>query len=125
MGRKTNIEREELHRFNIASLTPPQIDEGIKAINKQIKSYDRVPDKKHVLNKDGSDDLNNKLNIYGLKFTTRTTVSAVLKNLSEHKKRLESEMEVGKLKGRLAGLKEGKKELSKDKKQEESEEVLI
>ena len=42
MGRKTNIEREELHRFNIASLTPPQIDEGIKSINKQIKSYEMV-----------------------------------------------------------------------------------
>ena len=117
MGRKTNIEREELHRFNIASLTPPQIDEGIKAINKQIKSYDRVPDKKNVLNKEGSDDLNNKLNIYGLKFTTRTTVSAVLKNLNTHKLRLENQQELAGIQGRLAGLKGDKKELSKSQTQ--------
>ena len=77
---------------------------------------------KNVLNKDGSDELNNKLSIYGLKFTTRTTVSAVLKTLNTHKLRLEKEQEFAGIQGRLAGLKEGKKELSKDKKQE-SEEV--
>ena len=102
----------------MASLTPPQIDEGIKAINKQIKSYGKVPDKKNVLNKDGSDDLNTKLSIYGLKFTTRTTVSAVLKNLNTHKLRLEKEQEFTGIQGRLAGLREGKKEHKNSKESE-------
>ena len=53
--------------------------------------------------------------MYGLKFKTGTSVKTVLKNLSEHKKRFQSEMEVGNIQGKLSGLKEGKKELSKSK----------
>ena len=113
MGRKTNIEKEEVHKFNMANLTPPQFDEGIKIIDKQIKLFNKIEDKRIVLNKEGSEDLNNKLGFYGMKFTTRTTVSAVLKNLNDHKKRLEQEKQYSHNLGRLAEMKKGQTKAGK------------
>ena len=93
------------------------LEEGIEVIGKEIEDY-KSENQKHVLQKEGTDDLNKKLKRFGLKFKTGTSVKTVLKNLNEHKKRLESEMEVGDIQGRLAGLKEGKKEMSKSKESE-------
>ena len=104
------------------NMSPNMIDDGIKAINKEIEDYNNE-DKTNVLEKEGSDELNQKLKKYGLKFKANTKVSTVLKKLNEHKKMFESEQEFNVNLGKMSSLKEGKKgQQSKDKKQE-SEEV--
>ena len=102
-------------------MAPNMIDDGIKAINKEIEDYNKE-EKTNVLEREGSDDLNTNLSKYGLKFKANTKVSTVLKKLNEHKKLFESEQEFNVNLGKMSSLKEGKKEHKKSK-ELESEEV--
>ena len=72
-------------------------------IDKELEDYEKE-DETNVLHKEGSEDLNKKLSMYGLKFRTGTSVATVIKKLKEHKTRLEIEFDLGKLEGRFAGL---------------------
>ena len=49
------------------NMAPNMIDDGIKAINKEIEDYNKE-EKTNVLEREGSDDLNTNLSKYGLKF---------------------------------------------------------
>ena len=48
-------------------------------IDEEIKDY-KKEDETNVLQKEGSEDLNKKLSMYGLKFRTGTSVATVIKN---------------------------------------------
>ena len=56
-GRKSKEEIYEGHKSMFANMAPNMIDDGIKAISKEIEDYNKE-DKTNVLEKEGSDDLN-------------------------------------------------------------------
>jgi hypothetical protein len=93
------------------------LEDAIAIIDTEIKYYEKE-DKTNVLHKDGSDDLNKKLSVYGLKFKTGTKVATVIKKLEDHKTRLKNEHGVGNLVGRLTDLKTPQEKESKAKKAE-------
>ena len=80
------------------------LQNAIKTIDEEIKDYEKEG-KTNVLEKEGSSDLNKKLNKYGLKFRTGTKVATVIDRLEKHKERLEIEHGVGNIVGRLSDLK--------------------
>ena len=111
--KQTKEEKEDSFKKHISSLTPDMLDAGIKAIDKEIEEY-KDENKKYVLLKGASDDLNKKFALYGLRFRTGTKVESVLKRLNEHKVRLEGQYGIGQLQGRFIDLKsEGKKDTNK------------
>ena len=113
-NKRQSKEEKEGKFLNLLSQLPPNmVTDGIKAIEKEIEDYEKE-NKKHVILKDSSDDLNKKLNRYGLKFKTRTLVSSVLKKLKEHKVRLENNHDVGKIQGKLADFKKQDETSTKD-----------
>ena len=102
----------------MSQLPPNMISDGIKAIYKEIEDYEKE-NKKHVIRKEASEDLNKKLNKYGLKFKTSTKVESVLKKLKDHKDRLENRKQVGEIQGKLIDLgSEGKRDTKDNKKAE-------
>ena len=113
--KQSKDEKEDSHKKHISSLTPDMLNAGIKAIEKEIEEY-KKENKKHVILKESSDDLNKKIGLYGLKFKTGTSVSSVLKKLNDHKIRLENEYGLGQLQGRL-------KDLGTDTKHKESTKI--
>ena len=111
--KQSKDEKEESFNKHISSLTHEMLDAGIKSIDKEIEDYKDV-NKKHVILKETSEDLNKRFGLYGLKFKTGTLVSSVLKKLSDHKMRLEGQNGIRQVQSKLIDLKsEGKKEDSK------------
>jgi hypothetical protein len=118
--KQSKDEKEESFNKHISSLTHEMLDAGIKAIDKEIEDYKDV-NKKHVILKETSEDLNKRFGLYGLKFKTGTLVSSVLKKLNDQKIRLENQYGTGQLQGRLVDLKSERKK--EDSKKAESKEV--
>ena len=110
--RKTKNEKETEYKNISSSLTANMLEDAIAIIDTEIKDYEKE-DKTNVLHKDGSDDLNKKLSVYGLKFKTGTKVATVIKKLENHKTRLKNEHGVGNLVGRLTDLKTSQEKAKK------------
>ena len=111
------MKKETEYRNISSSLTAPMLKQAISTIDEEIKDYEKE-DKTNVLHKDGSDDLNEKLSVYGLKFKAGTKVANVIKKLEDHKTRLKNEHGVGNLVGRLTDLKTPQEKEGKAKKAE-------
>jgi hypothetical protein len=89
------------------------LNAGIQSIDKEIEDYEQE-NKRYIILKESSDDLNKKLSRYGLKFRTGTKVESVLKKLKDHKIRLENNHDVGKIQGKLADFKNQDETRTKD-----------
>ena len=116
--KQSKEDKEEGLNHIFSQLAPNMLDDGIQSIDKEIEEYEKE-NKRHIILKESSDDLNKKLSRYGLKFRTGTMVSSVLKKLKDHKDKLETRKQVGEIKGKLVDLgSEGKRDTKDNKKLE-------
>ena len=100
--KQTKDKKEGNYKNLSSSFTSDMLKEGIARVDKELKDFS-TENKRNVLVKEGSDDLNTKLNKYGLKFKTGTSVATVIKRLQEHKTRLENHFGTGEMNPKQEG----------------------